>query len=47
MTLTIKDNNGECILFLIDIEDKTPLDLHIEISTTIEIELDKQKGVSK
>jgi len=47
MTLTIKNDKGEPILFLIDIEDKTATELHVEISTTIENELDKIRGEQK
>lgn len=43
MTLHIKNDEGEQILFIFDVDKLSPEEIHIEISTAIDKELRKQK----
>jgi len=45
MTLYIKDDYGNQILFVFDVEKISPEDLHVEISFAIDKELDRLKEV--
>ncbi len=43
MTLHLKNDNGEQILFVFDVDKLTPEEIHIEISTAIEKEREREK----
>ena len=44
VTLHVRDNYGNQILFVFDVEKLSPENLHVEISTAIEKELDRMKN---
>jgi hypothetical protein len=44
MTLHLKNDDGEQILFVPDVDKLTPEEIHIEISTAIEKEREREKS---
>jgi hypothetical protein len=44
MTLHLKNDNGEQILFIPDVDKLTPEEIHIKVSTAIEKEREREKS---
>ncbi len=43
MTLSIRNDAGEKILFLFDVDKMTPEEIHVEVEGAIQKELDRMK----
>ena len=44
MTLHLKNDNGDQILFVPDVEKMSPEEIHVEIETAIQKELERQEA---